>query len=227
MADNHFEPEVTRDLFHVIDTMSSVRQFRRDPVPDAILRDIIAAATHAPSARNAQPWLFVAVRDAQRKRAIAALYHSAWTQAQAYTARVDADADIKAKPGYAAMMRAVDHLAAHLDDVPVLVLCCLDTAQLGPMADQAGHILAPQSAYASIFPAVQNLMLAARGFGVGATLTTVYSSVEAEIRAVVGAPPRVHIAALVPLGYPQRPFRATTRKAVEEVAFIDEWGKPL
>src|SRR5262249_53711356 len=126
MADSHFEPDVTRDLFHAIDTMRSVRQFRRDPVPDAILRDIIAAATHAPSARNAQPWVFVAVRDGQRKRAIAALYRSAWTQAQAYTARVDADADIKAKPGYATMMRAVDHLAVHLDDVPVLVLCCLD-----------------------------------------------------------------------------------------------------
>jgi len=124
-------------------------------------------------------------------------------------------------------MRSVDALATHLDSAPVIVLALLDTTQLGPMADGHGTILAPQSAYASIFPAVQNLMLAARGLGVGSTLTTVFSSVENELRAAAGIPPHVHIAALVPLGYPRRPFQVTKRKPLEEVAFVDRWGQRL
>ena len=177
------------------------------------------------SARNAQPWYFVAVREPALRRAIAALYLSAWRQAQTVTAARDADADIRKRADYPRMMRAVDHLATHLDQAPVIILACLDATQLGPMADAAGHIRAPQSAYASIFPAVQNLMLAARSFGIGSTLTTVYAAVEAQIRDVVGAPAHAHIAALVPLGYPTAPFRENTRKPVDTVAFLDRWGK--
>lgn len=212
------------DLFEALHTQRAVRRFRPDPVPDAVLREILAAATRAPSARNAQPWWFVAVRDPALKTAIRGHYLAAWRQAQAFTAGVDADADIKHRPDYPGMMRAVDALAVELDRVPVLVLCCLDTRQLGPMADTDGHLRAPQSAYASIFPAVQNLMLAARGLGVGSTLTTLVLPVEADVRRVVGMPDHLHIAALVPLGYPTRPFRVTTRKPVDRVAFLDRWG---
>ena len=215
------------DLFDALHTLHSVRRFRSDPLPDSVLRAIIEAATRAPSARNAQPWYFLAVRDPTIKRAIAVLYLAAWRQAQRYTAEVDADADIKDRPGYRRMMRSVDSLATHFDDAPVIVLALLDATQLGPMADKQGAILAPQSAYASIFPAVQNLMLAARGLGVGSTLTTVFSSVEAQIRAAVGIPPHVHVAALVPLGYPQRPFRVTKRKPLDAVAFLNRWGQKL
>jgi len=213
------------DLFESVHTLRSVRAFRADAVPDAVLRAIIEAATRAPSARNAQPWYFLLVRAPDLKRTLAALYQAAWRQAQHYTAAADADADIKGRPGYERMMRSVDALATHLDSAPVIVLALLDTKQLGPMANGGGTILAPQSAYASIFPAVQNLMLAARGLGVGSTLTTVFSSVENEMRAALGIPPHVHIAALVPLGYPQHPFQVTKRKPVDEVAFIDQWGQ--
>jgi len=212
------------DLFEAVYTLSSVRRFHPDPVPEHVLLSILEAATHAPSARNAQPWYFVVVREATVKRPIAALYLSAWQQAQRYATTANADADIQDRPGYAEMMRRVDELAHHLEDVPVLILACLDTRQLGPMADSAGHILAPQSAYASIFPAVQNLMLAARGLGVGSALTTVHSIVEADMRGVVGIPAQVHIAALIPLGYPVRPFRVTRRKPVDNVVFFDHWG---
>lgn len=212
------------DLFEAVHSLRSVRHFRADPVPDAVLRHILEAATRAPSARNVQPWFFLAVRDPPVKRALAALYLTAWQRARRYTAQVDADADICERPDYAPMMRAVDWLATHLDRVPVIVLALLDTAQLGTLADEHGTIVAPQSAYASIFPAVQNLMLAARGLGVGSTLTTVYASVEADMRAVLGIPPTVHIASLIPLGYPRRPFRVTRRKSLDEVVFLDRWG---
>ena len=215
------------DLFEAVHTLRSVRSFRPDAVPDSVLRAIIEAATRAPSARNAQPWYFLVVRDPELKRTLASLYLAAWQQARRYTAAADADADIKDQPGYQRMMRSVDALATHLDSAPVIVLALLDTTQLGPMADGHGTILAPQSAYGSIFPAVQNLMLAARGLGVGSTLTTVFSSVENDMRAAAGIPPHVHIAALVPLGYPRRAFRVTKRKPVDEVAFIDYWGQRL
>jgi nitroreductase len=215
------------DLFAALHSQRAVRRFRPEPVPDPVLREILAAATRAPSARNCQPWVFVAVRDPARKAELRRHYLAAWRQAQAFTAQIDADADIRQRPDYAGMMRGVDGLAEHLDQAPVLVLCGLDTAQLGPMADASGHIRAPQSAYASIFPAVQNLMLAARGLGVGSTLTTVFQAVEGELRRVVALPDHVHIAALVPLGYPLRPFRVTTRKPLDQVAFLDRWGDPL
>ena len=180
-----------------------------------------------PSARNAQPWHFVAVRDPALKTAIGSHYLAAWRQAQAFIDALDADADIKDRPDYPGMMRRVDALAVDLDRAPVLVLCCLDLAQLGLMADADGNIRAPQSAYASIYPAVQNLMLAARGLGVGSTLTTVFLSAEGDMRRALGIPDHVHIAALVPLGYPARPFRVTARKPVDAVAFLDRWGNPL
>jgi len=215
------------DLFAAMHSQRAVRRFRTEPISDAILREILAAAVRAPSARNSQPWVFVAVRDAALKTAVRDHYRAAWRQAQAFTAQVDADADIKHRPDYAGMMRGVDRLAEHLDQAPLLMLCGLDTSLLGPMADAQGNIRAPQSAYASIFPAVQNLMLAARGLGIGSTLTTVFQAAEGDLRRLVNLPDHIHIAALVPLGYPHRPFRVTARRPVDEIAFLDRWGTKL
>ena len=220
-------PQVTTDLFEAMRTLRAVRRFQSVPIPLSIVRQIIAAATHAPSARNVQPWYFIAVRDSAMKQAIAAPYQRAWQAARGFIAATDADADIKDRPGYTKMMQRVDQLAGHLADVPMIILACLDTEQLGPMADATGHILAPQSAYASIFPAVQNLMLAARALGIGSTLTTLHAAVETEIRAAVAIPASIHIAALIPLGYPTPRFRPTRRKSVDEVAFLDRWNQPL
>jgi nitroreductase len=216
-----------RELLDLLRSVRSVRAFLPDAIPRAVLRQVVEAATWAPSARNAQPWYFVVVCDDARKQAVGALYLRAWRQARAFTESADADRDVRDRPGYAAMMRAVDRLAEAIGHAPALVLAGLDTQQLGPMADAQGHILAPQSAYASIFPAVQNLLIAARAFGLGSTLTTVAGLVEGEIRALLGIPATVHIAALVPLGYPRRPFAPVQRKPVESVAFLDAWGNPL
>jgi nitroreductase len=221
-------PETSRaDLFEAIHTLGAVRQFRPDPVDDATLVQVIAAATRAASARNAEPWAFVAVRSAEQRERIGRLYLEAWEQAKAYTASTHADADIEERRGYGAMMESVDDLARHIGEAPVLVLACLDTRRLGPLADGAGQILSPQSAYASIFPAVQNLMLAAHSLGLGTTLTTVFRSAEARLRAVLDIPDHVHVAALLPLGYPLRPFRPARRRPVSEVLFLDRWGERL
>ncbi|HLK10056.1 MAG TPA: nitroreductase family protein [Candidatus Binatia bacterium] len=216
------------DFFTVVDTQRALRRFRPDPVPDTALRRVLSAATRAPSARGAEPWYFVVVRDPARRAAIGEDYRRAWEAAEAFTAGTDADRDIKERPHYARMMRAVGALAHHLAEAPVLIVCCLDHAQLGPIAAEDGSLRSPLAAYASVFPAVQNLCLAARALGLGTTLTTLHAaSFEGQLKAYLSIPAMVEPVALVPLGYPRDRFGPTRRKPVEEVAFLDRWGAPL
>ncbi|HVM66966.1 MAG TPA: nitroreductase family protein [Acidimicrobiales bacterium] len=215
------------DFFTVVDTQRAIRRFRPDLVPDDALRRVLEAATRAPSARGAEPWFFVVARDAALRARIAAAYRRAWEAARTVTAQADLDADLKDRPHYARMMRGVDALARQLATVPVLIACCLDHRQLGPIAGPDGTLRSPCAAYASIFPAVQNLLLAARALGLGTTLTTLHRGVEDELAAALAIPPGVEVAALVPLGYPADHFGPTRRKSLDAVAFLDGWGRPL
>jgi nitroreductase len=106
------------------------------------------------------------------------------------------------------------HLAEHLHEAPVLVLCCIR----GKPSLTLGS---------SIYPAVQNLMLAARAFGIGSTLTTFHLYREAEIKQLLNIPEDVQTAALIPLGYPTGRWGRGPRKPVEEVVFADRFGEPL
>jgi nitroreductase len=215
------------DFFDVVETQRAIRRFRPDPISDALVRRVLDAATRAPSARGAEPWGFVVVRDRETRRRIAELYERAWDAGQSFTAATDADRDVKEAPHYARMMRAADALARALADVPVLVLCCLDHRRLGPIADGAGGLRAPGAAYASILPAVQNLLLAARAVGLGTTLTTLHRAFDAELRRLLALPPEVEPVVLVPLGHPRDRFGPTRRRPLAEVAWSDRWGRPL
>jgi nitroreductase len=213
------------DFFAVVDTQRALRRFRPDPVPDAALRRVLAAATRAPSARGAEPWLFVVVRDPGLRQTIGEHYRRAWDLGEQFTTATDADRDVKDRPHYARMMAAARELAATLAEAPVLIACCLDHAQLGPIAGPEGELRSPVAAYASIFPAVQNLLLAARALGLGTTLTTLHRGFEDALRTLLDIPASVEVVALVPLGYPRDRFGPTRRKSVEEVTFLDRWGR--
>jgi len=193
----------------------------------AAVRRVLSAATRAPSARGAEPWAFVVVRDAARRAAIAARYRAAWDAGERFTAETDADRDVRERPHYARMMRGARDLAAHLAEVPVLVVCCLDHAALGPIAGPDGTLTSPVAAYASIFPAVQNLLLAAHALGLGTTLTTLHRLFEHDLRTLLALPATVEPVAIVPLGWPRDRPGPTRRKPVDEVAFLDAWGTPL
>ena len=212
------------DFFTVVDTQRALRRFRSDPVPDAILRRVLEAATHAPSARGAEPWFFVVVRDPATRQAIATRYRHAWDSAEELTAAGDLDRDLRDRPHYRRMMRAARELAHGLAQVPVLVVCCLDHRQLGPIAGPDGVLRSPVAAYASIFPAVQNLLLAARALGLGSTLTTLHRGFEDDLKRLLDIPSAVEVVAMVPLGYATDHFGPTRRKPVEEVAFLDRFG---
>jgi nitroreductase len=190
-------------------------------VPDALVHRLLAAATRAPSARGAEPWGFVVVRDPATRAGLAAAYRAAWTAAAPLAA---ADADLRDAPHYARTMRAVGDLAAALDAAPVLIVCGLDHGRLGPIAAPGGGLRAPAAAYGSIFPAVQNLLLAARALGLGATLTTLHRGADAAVRALLAVPAAVELVAIVPVGWPRDRYGPTRRRPVEEVAFCDRWG---
>jgi nitroreductase len=167
------------------------------------------------------------VRDPVARAAIGARYRAAWEAGERITAATDADRDVRERPHYGRMMRAAGELAAHLAEAPVLVVCCLDHAQLGPIAAPDGTLRSPVAAYASIFPAVQNLLLAARAVGLGTTLTTLHRAFEDELKTLLAIPARVEIVAIVPAGWPRDRFGSTRRKPLGTVAFADRWGRPL
>lgn len=215
------------DFFAVVDTQRAIRRFRPDPVGLHDLRRVLEAATRAPSARGAEPWVFVVVRDPALRAEIARRYRVAWDEGQRYTQATDADRDVRHGAHYDRMMRAAAYLAQSLHEAPVLIACGLDHSRLGPLAAPDGSLRAPGAAYASIFPAVQNLLLAARALGLGTTLTTLHRTFEAELKALLALPDHIEVAALVPLGWPRDRFGLTRRRPVGEVASLDRWGTPL
>jgi nitroreductase len=215
------------DFFAVVDTQRALRRFRPDPVADDLVRRVLEAATRAPSARGSEPWAFVVVRDPALRSAIGTRYLEAWNAGERFTGATDADRDVRDAPHYARMMRAAAALARTLAEVPVLIVCGLDHGRLGPLADGHGGLRSPAAAYASIFPAVQNLLLAARALGLGTTLTTLHHAFEPELRSLLALPATIEPVALVPLGHPRDRFGPTRRRPLAEVAFLDRWGAPL
>jgi nitroreductase len=220
------------DLFEAIYSARALRRFKPDPVPDAIITRILDAAIRASSAGNAQNWAFVVVRDAEQRRRLGAIYRKASDIA---------DEIYKARPRpahmseeqYRRFMTSGAYLWDHMGEAPVLLVPCLrdrppPPREALPPAVQA--IYQGELAYerrirgASIYPAVQNIILACRAFGLGTVITTNHIRCEDEVKAVLGLPPEVSTYALMPIGYPEGKFGPLARRPVSEVAYADRWG---
>ncbi len=209
-------------LLDAIYTTRSIRRFRPDPVPDDVVARLIEAATRAPSGRNAQSWRFLVVKDAAVRARVGALYKEAWDE-YSPPSRLAAITD----PRERRRVESAYHLGAHMgDEPPVLVMVCAPREQTTSGAAQAGPA-AVRTAGASIYPAVQNLLLAARAYGLGGCLTTIHLYREPQVKAALGIPDDVDTYALIPLGYPAQSFGPLRRKPVAEVAFLDRWGAPF
>jgi len=193
----------------LLETIRTTRAMRRlDPsrdVSDADLETILFAATKAPSARNEQPVRWVVVRDAPLRLRLGEIYERL-SQAQAAIATHD--------PSAAMLARSVDHLVHHLADAPVIIVACAFGADDVRTA-------------AGVYPAVQNLMLAARSLGLGTTLTSRHRLAMAETRATLGIPDEASIYAVIPVGYPLGRWGEAPRRPVREVAFRDRWDAPF
>ena len=199
-------------LFDAIRTTRSMRRLKPDPVPDEIIHEILAAAICAPSGGDSQHWRFIVVKDPGIKRQIQIRYKRTYEDLkERFHAAPPPPGKTEAQKQR--MLAARDHLTEHFHEAPVLIVCCL----YGDSGSGVG-------AGASIYPAVQNMLLAARALGMGATLTTRHLLYESEVDEILGFPEGAKSFAIVPIGYPLGRFGRVSRAPVEQVTFLDRWG---
>jgi nitroreductase len=207
-------PEETHDLFEIITTTRSMRRLKPDPVPAELIRKILEAGVSAPSGGNMQRWRFIVVRDAKIKQAVGAYYKRAWDEVVAPRYGAGEPAPGTTPERFKRMLDAAQYLADHIHEAPVWIVMCLEGA-------------APtRTAGSSIYPAVQNMLLAARALGLGATLTTLYLNFEKEVEAALGLPADMHSYAILPIGYPMGRFGPVRRVPLTEVVYENRWGQP-
>ena len=203
------------DFFDVVTTQRAMRRLKPDPIPEPVLRQIMDAAICAPSGGNRQGWRFVVVRDAARRARLGELYREGFSE----LAKLPYYAGAMKEPAGSAARKMVDsaaHLAEHMGEAPVIIVPCIS---LDP------GVKPTVITGSSIYPAVQNIMLAARALGIGSCLTTVHRYREPQVREVLGVPADVETVALIPLGYPLGKFGRPPRRPLAEVAFADAWGR--
>jgi nitroreductase len=230
-------------MFEVMSTMRAMRRLKPDPVPDDLLTRVVEAATWAPSAANIQGYSFLVVTDrnvmtrlAELWRLVCDFYLDAfWLE---YPDPSEAAAADRA-------LEAIRHQRDHFHETPALIVACYRLIEyrgqlrrhprrfatalrrLGPRRSAillAGMpALESRTEAASIYPAVQNLLLAARALGLAANLTCWHLLLEAEFKAVLGIPRRVHTFALIPVGWPIGRFGSTRRRAAAELIHRDRW----
>jgi nitroreductase len=203
-----------------LDGLASTRTIRRytnDPVPDDDLATILWHATRAPSGSNRQPVRYLVLRDGDRaveaKRLLGRSFRAGWDAKRAadgYERGSGAEADSPKARMAATMQHYVDHLEA----TPVVVLVCL-VRYRGPNPYEG----------ASVYPACQNLLLAARALGYGGALTMWHLSVESELRSLLGIPDEVALSACITLGRPAGHHGPVRRKPLDTVVFDGGWGE--
>jgi nitroreductase len=197
------------DVFEAMETARAIRYLKADPVAPELLEKLVWAATRASSPGNSQQWAFVVVTDADKKAAIG----GAVSDAVSGTLREpgpDADRSVRL------MLRGAKALAEGLATAPALILVC------GRMTYPPGN---PDElmVWSACYPAAQNLIVAARALGLGATFTTFQRRAESVVRGTLGIPDDVRMAALIPVGWPDRPHGPVNRKPVDEVIHWQGW----
>jgi nitroreductase len=196
-------------------TQRAIRRLKPDPVDDGLVLHLIELALKAPTGSNAQNWEFVVVKDRAVKARLGRLNRRAWSVYGAVGRRM---ANRAADQAMLRIIDAVEWQASHFAEIPVLVVACLKgfTPPWPPVA--------AASMYGSIFPSVQNLLLAARAAGLGAALITLPLWSRFLARRALGLPWNVAPCAVVPLGWPIGRYGPTRRLPVAEVVSLDRYG---
>jgi nitroreductase len=207
------------DFRQVIATTGTCRFYRPDPVPDDVLARVLDGARWAPTGGNRQGVRFVVVRDPVGRQKLKDLYLPLWEQ---YAGRATV------RPGSPAprLLRNADHMARHLDEIPVLIVVCAHLADLLATDRHLERLTIVGGA--SVYPSVQNLLLSARAEGLGTALTTLLCAVESQVKELLAIPDGFATAALVTLGYPAKGFPSRlARRPLEELCFAETFGTPL
>src|SRR3972149_3202345 len=209
MKNNSLAMSAEMTILKGIKTLRSVRKFKPDAVPVDMIKTVLEAASKAASGSNAQPWECIVVRDPKMKARLKEPMLKTWLQR------------ISTIPGMSSRMKEVYDEATEMlrntERVPMVVYCCLDLDRVSKSEEVR---------YSSIYPAVQNLMLAAHALGLG-TCLTVHGSPpargEREVKKILGVPDHVKIACLVYLGYPEVKLGPPKRKPIEKFVHYDGW----
>ena len=202
------------DLFETMENCRAMRRLKPDPVPDNLIAKILHAGTCAPSGGNAQKWRFLVLKDRKTKEAVTAWYKKAYDEIIGPRYSTVAPPPGVSPEKFKRQHSAVEYLTDHFAEAPVWIVACLeDGANPGPASG------------ASIYPAVQNMVLACRAVGLGTTLTNRHMFFQKEVDKALGLPDGVHSYAILPIGYPMGKFGPVKRAALADVVYQDKWGQ--
>lgn len=204
------------DVFDIIHTTRAMRRLKPDPVPDDLIRKILEAGVCAANGGNYQRWRFMVVKDTATKKAVQVWYKKAFDEVVGPRYANSPPPPGVSKEKYARQHHAVEYLTEHFHEAPVWIVACLDEGKNTPT----------RTSGASIYPAVQNMLLAARALGLGSTLTTRHLLYAKEAEAALGLPEGVHSYAILPIGWPMGKFGPVGRTKLEDVVFNERWGQP-
>ncbi|WP_374159647.1 nitroreductase family protein [Mycobacterium sp. G7A2] len=207
-------PKVSDDLWTVMSSATAVRRYRDEHVPDDVVQRCLLAASWAPSGGNGQPWRFVVLESSELRSLITSAAHQTWQVMKGFyrLPEVTDDADDPKS-------RTLRTMAVHMEvggGAPRLVLFCVQPQRGTTELQQAG----------SIFPAVQNFLLAARAQGLGAAITLWQDACAPELREMVGIPDDWKIATLLTVGWPKGRHHRVRRKPLPDAAVVDRWDRP-
>ncbi len=213
-------------LYDAMSTLRAVRRLKPDPIPEAVLERVLKAATWAPTGGNTQPWRVILVQDEAKRRRLQELYIGPWKQyAKGHSAGIaHLEGEVRAKQER--MIAAADHLAEHLHEAPAILVFCFEPGRMA--ITDAGLDRPSVVGGGSVYPAVQNALLACRAEGLGCTLTTLLCFAEPEVKSLLDIPDAWYTCAYVPIGYPSsKGHGPISRRPVAKMAFRDSWGEPF
>ncbi len=196
-------------LLEGLRTTRAIRRLKPDPVPIDLIRKVCEAGTFAPSGGNRQPWFFIAVTEKEKRQKIADLYRS--TFRQYIVPAIEAAKSPDYPEAKRRNMKAAIYLAEHLHETPVLLFIAGWTRRGQPQAQ-------------ALFPAIQNILLACRAVGLGASLTTAHRAHGEEIDTLIGLDPdKTPSIAMLPIGWPKGSYGRPTRRSIDTCFFVDEY----
>jgi nitroreductase len=214
------------ELYEAMRCAPTTRRFTSDPVAPESLRRALDAARFAPSGGNRQGWRVVVVQDAAKRRALRDLYLPYWRAYIGGMSDAQAPADRELDPARVRMVRGANEYAERMDEVPVHLVVGVRLADLA--VTDAGLPRQSIVGGASVYPFAQDLLLALRGEGLGAAMTTLLVPAEAEVKSLLEIPDDIALAAHIGVGHRADPWpKRLARRPVEEFAFGERYGQAL
>ena len=204
------------DLFEIMRTTRAMRRLKPDPVPDELIHRVLEAGACAANGGANQRWRFLVIKNRSIKERVQFWYQKAYDDVVGPRYSNSAPPPGSSPGRYRRQHDAVAYLTEHYHEAPVWIVACMEGGDGQP----------DRALGASIYPAVQNMLLAARALGLGSTLTSRHLMHAKEVEEILGLPPGVYSYAILPIGYPMGNFGPVRRGPLSDVVFLDRWGEP-